>query len=120
VSKMRLAQVIVIVVALAATPLALLARGIACDNSGAMCCMMHSQHSGKGMMCEGSSGNMSQCPMRSGHRPLDFGFIAPIAPTYPMPITTLIVPGATRQPVASYGRHPVLGFLSAPFEPPRS
>ena len=106
---MRLAQVIVVVVALVATPLALLARGVACDNSPFMCCMLHSQHS-----------QICHCPMKSGHRALDFGFIAPIAPTHPMPIIKLVVPGEMRQAVAGYAQSLVSVFLSAPFEPPRS
>ena len=119
---MRHAQIIVVMVALLTTPLALLARGIACDNCTctSMCCMPHGQHSpNMGMMCHGSAEKM-QCGPNSRHKALDFGFIAPIAPTHAMSMVKLIVPAPTRRTVTNYIQLPLSRALSAPLEPPRS
>jgi hypothetical protein len=110
-----------VVVALLATPLALLARGIACDPSACDCISMcareaaaHNQH-----LC----GAVKQAPMCGTHRgnhALDYGFIAPLAPTAPLPRVQLAKPNASIEGVTWYAQSAITGFLSAPFEPPRS
>jgi hypothetical protein len=106
---MRRAQLILVIVGLLSTPLALLARGISCDNSTFVCCMMHSQHS-----------QICHCPVKTGHRALDFGFIAPMAPTQAMPTAELGVPVSLRRAVTNYEQSPLSRLPSEPFEPPRT
>src|ERR1700683_5264919 len=101
---MRRAQIILVIVGLMATPLALLARGVWCDNSPCMCSMMHGQHP-----------TICHCPMESGHHPLDFGFVAPMAPTYAMAIGKLSVPVSARLDLTSYKQSALSLFPSEPF-----
>jgi hypothetical protein len=103
-----------IVMALLATPLALLARGMACEASSTMmCCAFHGSHSrhGQAMACH--------CATKSGARLPDFGLIAPIAPTKPASLAMLASPELIGRAFVIYAQSPVSGFFSAPFEPPR-
>jgi hypothetical protein len=113
---MRRAQAILVVVALLAAPLALLARGMACESSSCtmMCCLPQGSHSHQGqpMACN--------CPMKSGKRLPDFGLLAPIAPTAPAAHVTLAAPEITRGFFSVFAQSASSGFLSAPFEPPRT
>ncbi|MBZ5696078.1 MAG: hypothetical protein LAN36_12055 [Acidobacteriia bacterium] len=112
---MRRLRAIAVIVALLATPLALLARGMACEASACtMCCPMHTSHShsGQPMACHCSTKSRNSAP--------DFGLIAPIAPTMPAPLVTLAVPDAVRQPFSTYTQSAVSSFLSAPLQPPRA
>ena len=83
-----------------ATPLALLARGIACDNSTCICCMMHGAHA-----------QVCHCSMKSGHHPLDFGFVAPMAPTYTTSAAKLEAPVSIRRAVTSDNQSPLTSSL---------
>lgn len=112
-----------VVVALLATPLALLARGIACDPSACDCMSMcarqagaHDQH-----LCGGAMhATAPMCGTHRGNHALDYGFIAPLAPTAPLPRIQLAKPNASIEGVTRYAQSAIAGFLSAPFEPPRS
>jgi hypothetical protein len=117
-------QSVLLIVALLAVPLALLVRGIACDTTGMTCCASNgpsSQSQRQGMLCGlHQSWHAPTCNTKSGHQPLDYGFIAPMAPTTPEARVKLAAPSATRQSVAFDGLSTFSGFRSAPFEPPRS
>lgn len=116
---MRRAEAIVVIVALLAVPLALLARGFSCDQKQCMCCAMHgakTQH-GKGMSCSHCAGQ--KCAMDSAHSRMDYGFIAPMAPTAPAARVVLAAPEITRQAFVLYVPAVPAGFVGVPFQPPR-
>lgn len=127
----RRAQSILLVIALLATPLALLARGIACDSSCdcMVCCMAHrasgapsattSRAQGTGSSCAHDVAGHMTCGMHTKHSALDFGFIAPMAPTFIEPLIHIAAPAAVRQPVANFKQFPFATDLSVPLEPPR-
>ena len=131
---MRRAYATLVIVALLAAPLALLARGEGVDSGECdrMCCLRHSHHSGamshakdgtaaEGTMCHRSAGvQKCECAMRSGQNSIDHGFLAPIAPTAPSAIARILNPEVSREYFARFIEFAISGFLSAPFEPPRS
>jgi hypothetical protein len=111
---MRRIQTSVIIIALLATPLALLARGMACETSPVrMCCMVHGSHASRGqaMACH--------CGMKQNQMP-DFGLLAPIAPTKTESLARPANPELSRRDFAGYAQAAASGFSSAPFEPPRA
>jgi len=110
---MRRMKVMAIIIALLATPLALLARGMACEASPAMmCCAYHGSQHGKAMVCH--------CATKSKAHPPDFGLIAPFPPTKPASLARLVDPGLSRRAFGIYSQSAAQGFFSAPFEPPRA
>ncbi len=132
---MRRTQAILVILALLSTPLALLARTTASDamDCNGMCCLPHGPHhsmphqtpqnSGhNGMACEhGALGYALECTLKSGHQRLDYGLLSPIAPTKPsalVSITAVNLPRAAG--FQSYAQNLSAGFLSNPFQPPRS
>jgi hypothetical protein len=112
---MQRAKAAIVVVALLAVPLALLARGMACEFSSGpiICCMLCGSHHGNQPMvchCAGKS---------SSHVP-DFGLIAPLPPTEPEAFATIAAPISLRQSTRSQSHLSLPGFVSVPFEPPRA
>jgi hypothetical protein len=116
--------VFLVVIALLATPLALLARTSSGDPTqccGAYCPMR--AHSGQhgNMMC----GSLSMadrncgCTMRSNQQP-DYGLNTLMAPTAPSAIVRLTIPESSRAMSSRYTEFSVAGTTSAPFHPPRS
>lgn len=123
-ARMFRAQAILVVIALLATPLALLARGIVCDPSECDCMIACAGQTSHGAaqdrpLC-GAAKRAPMCGMHQGHHALDYGLVAPIAPTAPLPHVKLTGPAISTEYVAPYAQSPVAGFSSAPFEPPRS
>jgi hypothetical protein len=133
---MRRVQAILVIVALLATPLALLARanepGMA-DCNG-MCCLPHGGHHHsparstapasheEEMACQhGALGHMMDCSMRSGQQRMDYGLIAPFAPVQTSVVASIAQPRVSR---LTRSQFPVFnlsaGFLAGPFQPPRS
>jgi hypothetical protein len=132
---MRRAQAILVIVALLATPLALLARandsGMA-DCNG-MCCLPHGGHHHSpartpsqqpqkdDMDCHhGALGHMMECSMRSGQPRMDYGLLAPLPPAQASGVASVIPPevssiGNPQFPAVNLSA----GFLSGPFQPPR-
>jgi hypothetical protein len=87
---MRRAQAILVILALLAAPLALLARSAAGSMSGCagMCCPIHGSHAARvlheKMLCHhGEAGHFFECAITPGHHGIDYGLIAPLAPTAP-------------------------------------
>jgi hypothetical protein len=133
---MRRAQAILVIVALLATPLALLARagdsGIA-DCNG-MCCWTHGGHHHspaqnaapasheEGMACHHDVlGHMMECSMKSDRHRMDYGLLAPLPPTQTPALAFIDRPKVSRLPYSQYpGGHLSAGFLAGPFQPPRS
>jgi hypothetical protein len=122
---MRRAQAILLITALLAAPLALLARAIPGDQAACnrTCCFPRGQHSfeqAKRMSCHhGAAGHALDCTVRSDRQP-DYGFIAPIAPTFPASHVELVAPDLTGLLSRPQAESPSSGFLAAPFEPPRA
>jgi hypothetical protein len=128
------AHAILVIVVLLAAPLALLARGMDGDSGecNRMCCLRHGSHSNprphaadnslsEGMMCHRSPAvHNCECAMSPGPNSLDYGFLAPMAPTAPSAIMNTPKPEVTRKYFARLTEVTPSGFLAAPFEPPRS
>jgi hypothetical protein len=120
---MRRAQAILVIIALLATPLALLARGVNGEASEctSMCCLPHGHHAAqhKDMECQhGATGHVFECTMTSGHH-TDYGLIAPVAPTLPSAVAFVAIPDVSRDILAQFGEVSVVGVRSGPFQPPR-
>jgi len=133
---MRRVQAILVIVALLATPLALLARA---DDSGmadcnGMCCLPHGTHHhaptrntapashDEEMACHhGALGHMMQCSMKSGQHRMDYGLLAPFPPAQTSVFASIAQPKASRfgNPQFPAGNLSA-GFLAGPFQPPRS
>jgi hypothetical protein len=120
---MRRAQAIFVIVAMLATPLALLARGVSSEASecSSMCCLPHGHHAAqhKDMECEhGATGHVFECSLTSSHHTA-YGMIAPIVPTVPSAIAFLAVPDNSREILAQFGELSAAGLVSVLFQPPR-
>ena len=141
-SMFRRAQAIVVVLALLAAPLALYARGTADDMSdcNGMCCPAHHHHApqpaaaaqpapDKDNEChhaeaasamEASHTCAFHCAMHGKPHSMNFGLLAPIAPTKPSDIASIrIAIDATRAADASTDLAPS-GFHASLFQPPRA
>src|ERR1700690_2992600 len=113
--------VYLVIAALLATPLALLARGIACNPSQCDCMALCArQAAARDMHLCGATKHAPMCGTHRGNHALDYGFISPMAPTAPIPRAQLAGPSSSNEFVAAYAQSSVTGFLPAPFEPPRS
>jgi hypothetical protein len=123
---MRRAQAILLIAALLSTPLALLARAIPGDQTACntMCCLSHGSHfspQDKRMSCHHSAaGHVLECTIHSNRHQPDYGFIAPLAPTFVASSAGLAAPVLTGELSLPYAQAPCSGFLSAPSEPPRA
>lgn len=120
---MRRAQAILVIVALLAAPLALLARGIQRDASECnnMCCLPHGHHAQqhKLMECQhGELGHAFECSMKSGHH-IAYGLSAPLVPAAPSAIVAIAIPDANGEIFAPFREFSAIGFLSAPYQPPK-
>jgi hypothetical protein len=121
---MRRAQAILVIVAMLATPLALLARGVSSEASecSSMCCLPHGHHAAqhKDMDCEhGATGHLFECSMTSSHHTA-YGMIAPIVPTVPSAVAFLAIPDNSREILAQSRQISAAGFLFALLRPPRT
>lgn len=132
---MRRTQAILVILALLATPLALLARATGMDSMACngMCCLPHGQHHAMAgatpertahdvMSCEhGAVAHLVECTMKPGHPRVDYGLVSPLAPTRPSALASLEslqLPCVLR--FASRTESPAAGFAANPFQPPRS
>jgi len=122
---MRRAHAILVILALLATPMALLARSD-CDRSACDCMctlvnktlLAHGHHAP--LLCGQAAGSMHQCAMNTKHHPPDYGLNTLMAPTAPLPVASLAASITTAQVFAPQMLSTPSGFLAAPFEPPRS
>ncbi len=131
---MQRAKAILLVLAMLASPLALLARAAntGTPECGRMCCLPHGGHASRihhagqqaqsgEMPCHhGEPSHMLECSMNAGAHQFDYGFIAPIVPTAPSSVARLAIPETNRQALAQLDVAPASGFLAAPFQPPRN
>jgi hypothetical protein len=122
----RRTPAILVIVALLASPLALLARGLACEPSVCICtCSGQHGHSSSPQLDAAdlhrvAGGYCPACRTKLKHHPADYGFIAPVAPTAPLPVVAVPSPAVAREFAATFTQSPVAGFFSNPFEPPRA
>lgn len=122
---MRRVQAILVMLALLATPMALLARSdcnqSACD---CMCTLVnktllaHGHHAP--LLCGQAAGSLHHCTMNTKHHPPDYGLSTLMAPTAPLPVAELTASVTAAQVLAPQMLSTPSGFLAAPFEPPRS
>jgi len=123
---MRRTQTVLIIVALLATPLALVARGMACESPACPCACerLHghapSQQTQSVTLRRIATGYCPYCGKKLGHHTTDFGFLAPIAPTAPIPAAALPRPHIARAAAATFEQASVAGFSIEPFQPPRA
>ena len=124
--NMRRAQAILVIIALLATPLALLARGAQGSMSGCagMCCPTHGSHAARvlheKMLCHhGEAGHFLECTMTPGHHGIDYGFISTVAPTTPSAVASVGCPDLRRAVASQFREVATSGFLSTPLQPPR-
>jgi hypothetical protein len=125
VSAMRRVHAIFVIVALLATPLALLARAdcgeTICD---CMCSLVQKslssrdQHPAK-TLCGQATSQKPTCTMNAKHHPPDYGLNTLMAPTAPLSFAALPSPNSARHAVDQHAQFFPLGFLSQPFQPPR-
>jgi hypothetical protein len=116
---------IAVIVALLSTPMALLVRGIVCDPAECKCmtvCTGQGSNSAShaNELCGAAKHTAPMCGIHQGHHALDYGFIAPIAPTMLSAQTAAPNPELSREFVVPMTRSAISGFIPAPFEPPRS
>lgn len=135
-SAMRRVQAILVIVALLATPLALLARAVDpgmpdCDG---MCCLPHGSHhhaparnerpapEQEGMACHhGAAGHMVDCSMKSDGQRMDYGLSAPFPPAQTSALAFIDRPKVSRFSNSQFPAEDLsAGFLAGPFQPPRS
>jgi hypothetical protein len=126
---MRRAQAIFVVLMLAALPLVMLAQTgetPACDG---MCCMRHTAHapgsSGasqpEGMSCHhGVAIHILECGMHSKQQHPQAALLAPLPPTMLCGSAALPMPKLNQRLFAQSTQSIFPGFLSIPFEPPRT
>jgi hypothetical protein len=132
---MRRTQAILVILALLATPLALLARATGMDSMACngMCCLPHGPHHAmasdtpqhathEGISCEhGALAHIMECAMKPGHQRVDYGLISPLAPTRASALASIEALNLPR--VAGFESRtvtPSAGFAADPFQPPRS
>jgi hypothetical protein len=68
----------------------------------------------------GQASHAMFCSMKAGHQLMDFGFLAPLAPTTLSSSVSLVVPIPARAKITQRDVVAYSGFPSTPFEPPRS
>lgn len=125
VSAMRRVHAIFVIVALLATPLALLARTDCMETTcDCMCALVQKSLASRAqhakMLCGQLPGQKPSCATNAKNHSPDYGLNTMMAPTAPASLVALVAPGATRQTVLRYAQIIPSGFLSAPFQPPRS
>lgn len=119
---MRRAHAILVILALLATPMALLARSD-CNSSACdcMCNLVNRSLQGqRPKLCGHAATSIHQCAMKTPHRSLDYGLNTLMAPTAPLPVANFAVSAASAQIPALQTLSASSGFIAAPFQPPRS
>jgi hypothetical protein len=122
---MRRVHAILVILALLATPMALLARSD-CNRSDCDCMctlvnktlLAHGHHAP--LLCGQAAGSLHQCAMHTKHHPPDYGLNTLMAPTAPLPVVSLAASVVAAPVFAPQMLSTPSGFLAAPFQPPRS
>ena len=123
-STMQRTKAILVILALLASPLALLARTAngGASECGRMCCLPHGHHVAQSEKMECHHSNQKNCPdcaMKSGQQNLPYGLIAPIVPSTPSALASVAIPGSSANISVMFREFPAAGFQSVPFQPPR-
>jgi hypothetical protein len=142
-TAMRRAQTILVIVALLATPLALLARAVGpgLPDCNGMCCLPHGHHApqsaprhhaipvtpAKDASCHHEDAAPTSalnctldCAMHSSPHGSNYGLLTSIAPTKPSNLFSLRLPPQTQSASSGATAFPRSGFLASPFQPPRA
>ncbi len=127
IAAMRRAQAILVILALLATPLALLARstpGMAAQCSRMCLLLARSLHAGKHSrkvpcFC-GASAQDRQCAMSPSPRTPDYGLNAPMPPTRASALAELARPEFAQGRAVFHTPDSMAGFPRRPFEPPQA
>lgn len=137
------AQAVLVIIALLATPLALLARAIdpSMTNCEGMCCLPHGHHVPRpapmhhatpvtpardtschheGALATSTLNCTLDCAMHSNPHGSNYGMLNPIAPTKPSNLFSLCLPWQTQSASSGAIAFPRSGFLASPFQPPRA
>lgn len=125
---MQRAHAMLVILALMATPMALLARS---GNDGAncicLCSMLYKSHDPQAQrsrgkaMCGHCPGQNRTCAMNAQNHPPDLGLNTMMAPTAPsLHVTLRTMVTSARLRLLQSSQFAPRGFLSVPFEPPRS
>lgn len=124
---MQRIQAVVALLAILATPLALIARGEACaDSCAKYCCPISSQHaraaSAANMKCHqrNSSGSEKCCSAPASNHVLDYGFATPLPQTVLTITSSIEAPQFLRRSIAFEIPLEFSNSIPPPFEPPRS
>lgn len=116
----RRIQSVALIVALLATPLALLSRSYACaaNQCTMMCCL--SRNHARAMSTHCHSDAAGACAMHcDSQKNLDYGLASPLPPTQLQAAFTLPEPGPAEMFFHTDNPYVANGFLRLPFEPPR-
>jgi hypothetical protein len=122
---MRRFHAILVMIALLASPLALLARSTPDDPNmccGTYCPMRGAHGSQHGKIICGllsATARSCGCTMRSNQQP-DYGLNTVMAPTMPSALARLNIPVSSRRAAIYYVEFSLSGSDAAPFHPPRS
>jgi hypothetical protein len=136
---MRRVHAILVIVALLATPLALLARAIdpSVTNCGGICCLPHGHYAPTHHAAHATPANEPSChhegasptpelnctldcAMHSSPHGSNYGLLTPIAPTKPSNLFSLRLAPQTQSASSGATAFPRSGFLASPFQPPRA
>jgi len=123
---MRRIQSIFVIILLASLPVVLLAQVKDPTGCDGMCCVRHTMHarsstkSAAEMSCHhGAAGHMFECGMHSKQHQQN-AMLAPLPPTMLSALISIPAPAWMRDSVAPETQNVFPGFLSTPFEPPRT
>jgi hypothetical protein len=117
-SIMRRAQALLVILALLATPLAVVAGLNSCEQVACPLCAAI-QH-GKTMSCSCPMRHVGKCGSTAQTQLPDFALADAFAPTAPLPFFTVTAPATGRMAWTDFAPSVSHGFLSPPFAPPRS
>jgi hypothetical protein len=131
-------QAIFVISLMLALPLALLtdARSGGMGMCDGYCCLPHGHHAAQmpqanrqasqekpaeEMSCHhGESTHPLNCTMKSNNHAMEYGILAPLAPTNLSSLVILATPVVSRRVPVEFSQEATSGDLSTPFEPPRA
>jgi hypothetical protein len=123
--SMRRAQALLVLIALLASPLALLARSEACADACTNSCCIALHHAAKGPAaghCRGANQVPSTrcCDQPASNHALDYGFTILMPPSILPCVASIAAPVSARAALSANSLIIPSAFRPAPFEPPRA
>jgi hypothetical protein len=117
-THMRRTQALILILALLATPLALIAGVKSC--ASVACPMCAALQHGKMSVCNCPVRHTGKCGSNGQTQLPDFALASALAPTAPLPFFQMNAPSIARLTSSETGATASHGFLVPPFAPPRS